>query len=407
MRIEPKVVIEERALHGSDGHTLQRFGIVYIGQEEFRIYAPPKATGNPLEWLEQLHVRQSNGMAELEIQGVNRAYLIQSVRQALTQPSESAKSMTQSISVDDRKVFVVYGRNSKARIALFDFLRAINLDPLEWGQVVKATGKPTPFIGEALEAGFAIAQAAVVLLTGEDMARVGRRYLFAHDPTEEKTLTPQTRLNVLFEGGMAFGKYPERTVLVSLGSYRKFSDIDGRHLVQLSNKVESRQALADRLSTAGCAVVTANKSDWHTRGDFESAVEDADLPSGKDKTRLKCFNRVYKFDINAQFKRKIWIEPRNETDECLALRNARWKHVPSGIHATIRAGTFQLQLGNTWCPEDIGTAQLTLPPGELCRLWAEPDDAVTDDDAKKLCKLEPPFGSISLFANGEEITVPV
>ena len=354
-----------------------------------------------------MHVRQSNGMAEFEIQGPNRSFLIEIVRQKLTEPGGTAKSMTSSMSIDKRKVFVVYGRNSKARSALFDFLRAIDLHPMEWEQVIASTGKPTPFIGEALEAGFSIAQAAVVMLTGEDMARVGKRYLLSHDPTEEKTLTPQPRANVLFEAGMSLGRYPDRTVLVAIGSYRKFSDIDGRHILRLSNDVASRQTLADRLSSAGCAVVTAHKTDWHKRGDFDSAVEDADLSPGKDKTRLESFNRTYKFDPSAHFKRKIWIEFRNTTDECLTLRNARWKKTASGIHATIRAGTFQLQLGNKWCPEDIGTAQLTLPPGELCRLWAEPDDSVTDDDLKKLCKLDPPFGSISLFANGEEITVPV
>jgi hypothetical protein len=66
-----------------------------------------------------------------------------------------------------------------------------------------------------------------------------------------------------------------------------------------------------------------------------------------------------------------------------------------------------LQLGNTWCPESIGAAQLTLPPGELCRLWAEPDDSTTDEEAKKLCKSDAPFGSVILVVNGEEITVPV
>ncbi len=48
------------------------------------------------------------------------------------------------------------------------------------------------------------------------------------------------------EAGMALGKYPERTVFVSIGSYRKFSDIDGRHIVRLSNQVATRQTLADR-----------------------------------------------------------------------------------------------------------------------------------------------------------------
>jgi hypothetical protein len=244
-------------------------------------------------------------------------------------------------------------------------------------------------------------------MTGDDMARVGKRYLLSHDPQDEKFLTAQPRPNVLFEAGMALGKYPDRTLILSLGSYRKFSDIDGRHIVQLSNKQASRQAVADRLKTAGCAVKTDHKADWHTAGDFDAAVEDADLPSGKEKMRLRTFNREYKFAPNADFKRKIWIQFRNETDECLTLRNARWKGIPSGIHATIRVGTFQLLLGNKWCPEDIGTAQLTLPPGEFCRVWAAPDDSITDDQVKEFCKADAPFGSVILFANGEEITVPV
>lgn len=43
-----------------------------------------------------------------------------------------------------RKVFVVHGRNNAAREALFTFLRAIGLQPLEWSEIVKATGKQGP-----------------------------------------------------------------------------------------------------------------------------------------------------------------------------------------------------------------------------------------------------------------------
>jgi hypothetical protein len=278
---------------------------------------------------------------------------------------------------------------------------------MEWEEVIALTGQAAPYIGEALEKGFSAAQAAVVVMTGDDMARVGKRYLLPHDLHDEKFLTAQPRPNVLFEAGMALGKYPDRTLILSLGSFRKFSDIDGRHIVHLSNKQAHRQAVADRLKTAGCAVKTDHKANWHSAGDFDAAVEDADLSSGKEKMRLKTFSREYKFAPNADFKRKIWIQFRNETDECLTLRNARWKCIPSGIDATIRAGTFQLQLGDTWCPEDIGTAQLTLPPGELCRLWAAPDDSLTDEEVRKFFTTETPFGSVILFANGEEITVSV
>jgi hypothetical protein len=54
--------------------------------------------------------------------------------------------------------------------------------------------------------------------------------------------------------------------------------------------------------------------------------------------------------------------------------------------ATIRFGTFQLQLGNTWCPEKIGAQQVNLPPGDRCRLWAEPDEELTDEELKKMCR---------------------
>lgn len=49
-------------------------------------------------------------------------------------------------SSDSRVVFVVHGRNCEARDALFDFLRAIALHPLEWSEAIQATGKSTPFI---------------------------------------------------------------------------------------------------------------------------------------------------------------------------------------------------------------------------------------------------------------------
>ena len=43
-------------------------------------------------------------------------------------------------SADTRNIFVVHGRNEAARDALFAFLRAIGLHPLEWSEAVQATG---------------------------------------------------------------------------------------------------------------------------------------------------------------------------------------------------------------------------------------------------------------------------
>ena len=59
------------------------------------------------------------------------------------------------INIDDqeksRKIFVIHGRNEKARKALFQFLRAIDLEPLEWSQLIAGTGKSSPYIGEILD----------------------------------------------------------------------------------------------------------------------------------------------------------------------------------------------------------------------------------------------------------------
>jgi hypothetical protein len=62
-------------------------------------------------------------------------------------------------------VFVVHGRNSTARLAIFEFLRSIGLSPIEWHQAVAATRKANPYIGEVVDAALEAAQAVVVLWT--------------------------------------------------------------------------------------------------------------------------------------------------------------------------------------------------------------------------------------------------
>lgn len=94
----------------------------------------------------------------------------------------------------------------------------------------------------------------LVLITGDDLARLDPRFLTDNDPDYEKKLTPQARPNVLFEAGMAFGRHPERTILVRLGHSREFSDVAGRNEIRMSNRAEARQELVDRLKTAGCDV---------------------------------------------------------------------------------------------------------------------------------------------------------
>jgi predicted nucleotide-binding protein len=165
-------------------------------------------------------------------------------------------------------VFVVHGRNESLRKSMFEFLRAMGLQPLEWSQATKATGEATPYVGQILDKAFSMAQAVVVLMTPDDLAYLRKEFQSEHDEAFEKNPTAQARPNVLFEAGMAMGRDVRRTVLVQVGTLRPFSDVGGRHILHLNSTSERRQDLAERLKTAGCDVDLTGR-DWHTAGLFE------------------------------------------------------------------------------------------------------------------------------------------
>jgi len=166
---------------------------------------------------------------------------------------------------NERKVFVIHGRNDLARKALFEFLRSIGLEPIEWSQAIGMTGKGSPYIGEVLDAAFSAAQAVVVLQTPDDIAHLHESLTYPGDPECNPQMQP--RPNVLFEAGIAMGRDENRTVLVELGHVKSFSDIHGRHVIRLDNSTQKRQDLANRLKTAGCAVILTG-TDWHNAGDL-------------------------------------------------------------------------------------------------------------------------------------------
>ena len=170
-----------------------------------------------------------------------------------------------------REVFVVHGRNLAARDALFDFLRTIDLHPLEWPEANLSTGKASPYTGETLDIAFSRAHSVVVLLTPDDEVRLRREFWGDDDPAYETQLTGQARPNVLFEAGRAMGKFPNRTVFVELGSLRPFSDVSGLQFIRMDGSSQRKQELAQRLQAAGCPV-NLDGTDWHDAGNFDSAV---------------------------------------------------------------------------------------------------------------------------------------
>ncbi len=179
---------------------------------------------------------------------------------------------------------------------MFDFLRSINLAPIEWSAAIALTGQGSPYIGQVLDAALGHASAIVVLMTPDEIAYLQPRYGSGDDDPETRPAA-QARPNVLFEAGMALGRDPNRTVLVEVGDVRPFSDIAGRHAIRLTNDVSRRQELATRLLNADCDVHLTG-TDWHTVGDFALPPAPGDgLPLGRRIPSATPARRPIDFDI--------------------------------------------------------------------------------------------------------------
>jgi hypothetical protein len=152
-------------------------------------------------------------------------------------------------------VFVAYGRNDALRKAMFTFLRALSLKPLEWERVILMAKRANPQVEEAIDAAMAKAAAVVVLFSPDDEARLKEN--FASEKSETK-LMGQPRANVIFEAGLALGRHPEKTLLVEVGRLRKFSD---------TNDFAKRNDFANRLHKIGCKVDRTG-TDWTNTGNF-------------------------------------------------------------------------------------------------------------------------------------------
>jgi predicted nucleotide-binding protein len=199
-------------------------------------------------------------------------------------PETKQTSSAPHTTIDQAKVFIVHGRDTELLDQLCTYLNSIGLSPVEWNQAIAKTQKGTPNIAEILDAAFSEAQAVIVLLTGDDEAKLRHEFLKDDDPPYEQKLTPQSRPNVLFESGMAMGRYPSRTVLVQIGGHRPFSDIAGKHITHLDNTAEKRQELATKLSNAGCKVVMSGTR-WLKAGNL-----DQEAPHQYDKQQHNRFS---------------------------------------------------------------------------------------------------------------------
>ena len=187
-----------------------------------------------------------------------------------TAPDAPAKLPPLGASPQARNVMVVHGRNRRIRDSMFDLLRALRLNPIEWSEATKATGKGSPYVGEILDAAFKMAQAVVVLFTPDEQVELDRD-LCSGEAEFERERGNQARPNVFLEGGMGLARDEARTILVEVGENRAASDLLGRHTIRLDDTAEKRNELAQRLRTAGCDLDTSGQ-DWYRTGKFKIRV---------------------------------------------------------------------------------------------------------------------------------------
>jgi len=152
-----------------------------------------------------------------------------------------------------RRVFLVHGRNDPAKRTLVKCLEHWGLSVVDFASVSAEVGG-TPFVGEVLRAALDSVQAVIVLLTPDEYSTLDLGFFLRSDKPHER-MRWQPRPNVIFEAGMAIGIDERRTVIVGIGSHLGlFSDLSGRHVLELRNTVDCLTTLAGKLEAAGCAL---------------------------------------------------------------------------------------------------------------------------------------------------------
>jgi predicted nucleotide-binding protein len=181
-----------------------------------------------------------------------------------------AKSVGAGGPGDNRSVFLVHGRDTRAAKEMRIFFRALNLRVIGWEKAVQETGQAAPYIGDVIFAGMRMADAVVVLLTPDDLVRLRPDLLSPDDPAHEREIRGQARANVIYEAGIADALDRSRTVLIEFGEVKSLSDLSGRSVLRFDGRPSSRHELVIRLRNAGLAPDTTG-SGWLENGDFHAA----------------------------------------------------------------------------------------------------------------------------------------
>jgi predicted nucleotide-binding protein len=170
----------------------------------------------------------------------------------------------------ENTIFVVHGRDTRLRDAMYQFLAALGLKPREWGHAIRAAtrGKGgNPYVNDAVRKIMEQAQAIVVILSPDDEAKLKDQFVSPHERQTEGKLRGQARQNVIFETGVAVGSHHSKTVMIRVGDVKSFTDVGGMHIPHFSGDDSSRHDLANRLEDLGCKL-DQDGDHWLRAGDF-------------------------------------------------------------------------------------------------------------------------------------------
>jgi predicted nucleotide-binding protein len=160
-----------------------------------------------------------------------------------------------------RRVFLVHGRDGMIADRFKDLLRCVNLQPLEWEELVGASGSTAPYLGQVVASAPHLAQATLVLLSPDDIVELHPDLYQDNDLPYERGRAGQARPNVLFELGLALTAYPERTIVAEVGQMRPIADLGGLNVIHFDGSSQSIKKLLDRLKQAKCPVDDSG-TDW-------------------------------------------------------------------------------------------------------------------------------------------------
>lgn len=192
-------------------------------------------------------------------QGTDPGQAVTSLDHRYSKPNEDPDAV--------RRVFVVHGRDSALATSFFDLLYVVGLKPLEWERLVRPTGTTAPYLADVVREAPHLAQATLVLLSPDDIVELHPDLRQEDDNPHERAPSGQARPNVLFELGLAFMAYPERTVIVEVGKTRQIADLAGLNVIKFDGSAIAVKKILDRLDLAGCPVETSGTS-WLDPGRF-------------------------------------------------------------------------------------------------------------------------------------------